>query len=316
MKKYVILFFISFLVASGFAQNQKNEPIFSGSYFGQKEPGNSPEVFIPELFNKYGYLHGRLVFAPGGKEVFWVITTSDKGENFDKRLFIKQKPDGTWSEPEESFLSIDRKENGPSYSIDGKRLYYQSRSPLNGDGKNKGIDIWYRERNDDEWSEPVNIGAPVNTSQDESQPFVTSDGSIFFCRNNEKTNAEDKGGSDIYFAEFKNGKYEEPICLGPEINSGYQETEPAFAPDGGYLLFISNRPGGYSRMMNLYVSFRKPEGGWTKAICLSKDLKIDNIWFPTITYDGKYLFFCGGYPTEHGYNNSNYYWVSINFFEN
>ena len=88
------------------------------------------------------------------------------------------------------------------------------------------------------------------------------------------------------------------------------------SPDGSYLLFISNRPGGYSRMMNLYVSFRTPAGGWTKAKCLSLDFKIDNIWFPTISYDGKYLFFCGGYATEHGYNNSNYYWVSTDVINN
>lgn len=315
MKRELFLCLLVSVFSFSRAQNISDKTKYMGDYFGQKLPGQTPVIFLPELFNQFNYLHGRLVFAPNGKEAFWVITTSDKGVNFDKRLIVNQNIDGTWSEPKESFFSIERRENGPCYSSDGNRLYYQSRAPLSGNGENKDIDIWYRERNGEGWSEPINIGGPINTTKDESQPWIINDGSIIFCRTNEKSGNNYFGGSDIYFSKFENGKYLEPIRLGSEINSEYQETEPTMAPDGSFLLFISNRPGGYSRMMNLYVSFRKPNDEWTNAISLSNYLKIDNIWFPTITYDGKYLFFCGGYPTEHGYNNSQYYWVNTDFIK-
>ncbi|MFH1195661.1 MAG: hypothetical protein V1720_08090 [bacterium] len=290
---------------------------YKGDYFGQKPPGNTPEIFLPEVFNQFGYLHGKLTFSPDGKEACWVITTSDKGVDIDKRFFIKQNNDGTWNKPVQSFLNIERRENGPSYSADGQRLYYQSRATLTGNGENKDIDIWFRERKGDGWSEPINIGTPVNTSKDESQPWIANDGSIFFCRENEKSGRTDLGGSDIYYSQFSNGKYSEPVCLGKEVNSEYHETELCVSPDGSYLLFISNRPGGYSRMMNLYICFKTPPSGWKEAICLSHELKIDNIWFPTITYDGKYLFFCGGYPEPNGggYSQSNYYWVSTGLID-
>lgn len=77
--------------------SQKEFPVLKGSYFGQKPPGTVPEIFMPEVFNMYKYLHGKLLFSPDGKEVFWVITTADKGVDINKRLFLKQKPDGTWT---------------------------------------------------------------------------------------------------------------------------------------------------------------------------------------------------------------------------
>lgn len=105
------------------------------------------------------------------------------------------------------------------------------------------------------------------------------------------------------------------MLLGPEINSEYQEANPVLAPDNSYLLFTSNRPGGFSKMMNLYVSFRTADEGWTKARCISHELKIDNVWFPSLSYDGKYFFFCGGYPEKSGYTRSRYYWVSTDLIE-
>ncbi|MFH1197297.1 MAG: hypothetical protein V1720_16480 [bacterium] len=300
-----------------YCQNHhKDFPILKGPYLGQKPPGTTPELFLPEVFNMYKYLHGKLVFAPDGKEVFWVITTREDGVDIFKRLFINQRSDETWIPPTESFFSESKKENGPTYSADGKRLYYQSRANLSNDGGSKDIDIWFRERAGDGWSAPYNIGLPVNTSEDESQPWISTDGSIYFCRDNKNEVTGKSGGSDIFYSKYIDGKYSEPVCLGSEINSEYAETEPTMSPDNSYLVFMSNRPGGFSRMMNLYVSFRTPNGGWTKAICLSHELKIENTWFPTLSYDGKFLFFCGGYPVAGGgYSNSNYYWVSTEMIE-
>lgn len=317
-RKFTILTFILLNVSMMFCQNiYKEFPVLKGPYFGQKPPDKTPELFLPEVFNKYKYLHGKLLFSPDGKEVFWVINTTDSNrEPVNKNLFIKQKNDGTWTQPEDSFFSTDQKENGPTYSADGNRLYYQSRATFNGRGGSKDIDIWFRERIGDKWSTPNNIGLPINTSEDESQPWIAKDSSIYFCRDNKNIVNGKSGGSDIYYSKFTNGKYLEPVVLGSEINSEFADTEPTIAPDNSYILFISNRPGGYSRMMNLYVSFKTLDGEWTEAICLSHLLKINNIWFPTLSYDGKYLFFCGGFPVQNdGYSNSDYYWVSTDMIE-
>jgi hypothetical protein len=170
------------------------------------------------------------------------------------------------------------------------------------------------------WGDPVPLGSPVNLSTtDESAPSLAADGTLFFSRQKSSGahGARGHGAAqiDIYYSESRNGAYTEPVRMGPAINSEYPEIDPVIAPDKSYLLFTSPRPDGYSRMMNLYVSFRTADGGWTPARSLSHTLKVDNIWFPSLSIDGAYLFFCGGYPTERGYTDSQYYWVSTKIID-
>ncbi len=269
----------------------------------EKKIDTIPQIYMPEYFNQFGYIHGRLAFSPDGDEAFWVITTSQ----LEKRLIITKLNDTTWSAPENSFLNVDFKETSPCYSPDGQRVYYQSRFNKEDESNLKDLDIFYHERTGNGWSEPTNIGLPVNTTADEGRPWIENNGTLWFTRNTESTK------SDIYFSEFENGKLTEPTKLPEIINSEFDDTEPVISPEGSYLLFISNRPNGYSHMMNLYICFRCENKKWTAPICLSNYLKIENIWFPSLTFDGKYLFFCGGYPSKSGYNNSNYYLIKTDF---
>lgn len=55
-------------------------------------------------------------------------------------------------------------EDGPRFSLDGKRLYYYSKRPDKLLGKQKKYgDIWYVTRTERGLGNPVNIGYPVNT---------------------------------------------------------------------------------------------------------------------------------------------------------
>ena len=318
VKQIFVLSLLLLKVSSvNFQADQKGFPLLKGPYFGQKPPIASPEIFCLKCSPCTNTCMGNSFSHPTAKRFSGSLQrlrltvrpwTRDCSSNKKRTAAGRLRCD--------SFFSIARKENGPCYSADGQRLYYQSRAPLSGNGKNKDIDIWYRERKGNGWSEAHPVGRPVNTAADESQPWVTGNGSIFFCRENETIVKGQAGGSDIYHSQYAAGSYTKPVLLGAEINSEFAETEPTMAPDNSYLLFISNRPGGFSRMMNLYVSFRTPAGGWTRARCLSHELRIENIWFPTLSYDGKYLFFCGGYPSPNdGYSDCHYYWLNTKLIQ-
>jgi hypothetical protein len=291
-------------------------PKLNGPYLGQKPPGLTPELFAPGILSRFSMLHGKIVFSPGGLEAFWSCNAAP----VQSRWTARQTPRGIWAAPEPSFFSIEYIENSMCYSADGKRLYFQSRRPLQGTGAPKDKDIWYREKTSEGWGDPVPLGPPVNTpTSDESAPFLAADGTLFFARQ-ESTAAHGAPGRgaaqiDIFCSDWRNDAYAEPVKMGPEINSEYPEIDPVVAPDKSYLLFSSARPDGYSRMMNLYVSFRTADGRWTPAQSLSHTLKIDNIWFPSLSADGAYLFFCGGYPTDKGYTDSQYYWVDAKIIE-
>lgn len=73
------------------------------------------------------------------------------------------------------------------------------------------------------------------------------------------------------------------------------------SPDESFLLFSSNRPlTGDTEDMHIYVSFRSADGTW------STPRRVSDIpgRFPSISPDGKYLFFCG--------EDGNVYWADAN----
>jgi Tol biopolymer transport system component len=60
--------------------------------------------------------------------------------------------------------------------------------------------------------------------------------------------------------------------------------------------------------MHLYTSFRSADGAWSAPRKLNDAMNFSgNARFPSISPDGKYLFFCG--------DDGNFYWVDIRVIE-
>jgi outer membrane protein OmpA-like peptidoglycan-associated protein len=70
----------------------------------------------------------------------------------------------------------------PWLSADGTTLYFIS-DMLNGFG---GTDIYCTYFINGEWSSPINLGAEINTSANEFLPYLSDDGSLFFCRDHKE----------------------------------------------------------------------------------------------------------------------------------
>lgn len=134
------------------------------------------------------------------------------------------------------------------------------------------------------WSEPVplNIAATLPVG---NQFSVTRDETIYFEVNNGQAD-------DIYRIGIQNGAYGEPENLGPGINSNdYEEYAPYLDPDEAYLIFASNRPGGFGGN-DLYISFRNPDGAWTQPLNMGSPINTENgDTLPCISPDGLYFFF-------------------------
>jgi Tol biopolymer transport system component len=92
--------------------------------------------------------------------------------------------------------------------------------------------------------------------------------------------------------ELENDQYTQPVRLSNQINSiDYQDTDPCVAPDESYLIFSSKRPGGYGQS-DLYISFKKQDGTWSKTKnmgYLVNSYAYD--WGPAVSPDGLFLFF-------------------------
>ena len=136
----------------------------------------------------------------------------------------------------------------PFISPDGKKFFMAS----NRNGGMGGIDIWVatREKDGDPWGEPVNVGAPVNSSSNDFCPTIARDGHTFLFVSN-RPGAGTCGGDDIYITRLRDdGTFEEPQNPGCAVNSAGNEagpfplTEPGSGP---VLYFSSSRAGGFSQ---------------------------------------------------------------------
>jgi Tol biopolymer transport system component len=259
-------------------------PTLNGPYLGQIRPGPAPEIFAPGILS-LGFHEHNIAISPDGTEIFFVAASSD----FSRYLIMTTKlKNGAWTMPETAPFSGGRNDGAPAFSPDGKRLYFSSRRPQTADGTPaEDFDIWYVERKGDSWTDPVNLGGPVNTSQNEVNPSLMSDGTIVFQR-------IEKLGTlhwDLFMSSPKSGTYGVPERLPAPVNSEANEAGPFIAADGSYLLFQSNRAGGYG-VMDLYVTYRTRNGGWSEPVNLGEKINSPfSDWGPVVSPDGKYIFF-------------------------
>lgn len=106
---------------------------------------------------------------------------------------------GRWSEPESLGPVINTKgtEMAPFIHPDGKTLYFSSDTHT-GMG---GYDLFVSRRNEQgEWSEPVNLGYPINTPGDEINFIVAADGHTALISSIREGGY---GGYDIYTFQLK-----------------------------------------------------------------------------------------------------------------
>ena len=118
--------------------------------------------------------------------------------------------------------------------------------------------------NESTWSEPVNLGPPVNTSAIEIMPALSRDGrSLYFVSDRQPGGF---GLTDIWVARRASvdSPWETPVNLGAVINSARPEVDPALSIDGRLLFFSSNRSVGEGAL-DVYVSHRRDPNddfGW------------------------------------------------------
>lgn len=255
----------------------------SGEYFGQEPPGKLPELFAPQIISTGGD-ELNAAFSPDGKEFFF---SQRRGYQFT--IFMMQiDEEGNWTGPVLAPFSGEFSEADPIFNSNGSRIYYCSTRPDSAEVVQRDFNTCFVERTDDGWSDPQFM--PYSTNDDELFISFTEDENAFYFHKRDSTIL------NIYFVEKNENGYSEAIKMGEEINSVYRDFDPMIAPDGSYLLFSSTRPGNLGRG-DLYISFRKDDGGWTDAINMGPEINSTGMdYCPSLSPDGKYLFFSSYRP--------------------
>ncbi len=284
-------------------RHNDNYPKIVRLHAGQNVPGMKPEVFSPGFISTPDRYELNSIFSNDGKEFYFVISASTPEEKEEGIYFyipmVTRWTEGTWTIPEKATFPNNDLAVDIAFSPDGTRLYYCSDKSIFPNAE--GLDIWYVERKDKTWSQPVNMGSPINSPKGETQPSFTNEGKIYFP--SARPGSE---GVDIYTSQLVNGAYTPPEKLGSAINTAYNEGNSFVAPDESYILFARwGMPESTHGGKGLYISFRDERGVWSQAKYVERSTGMCGS-LAALSPDGKYLFYsCGG----------DIYWVDSGIIE-
>jgi len=178
----------------------------------------------------------------GGGDI-WVAKRKNKDEN--------------WGNPVNLGPTINSSsmETYPNISADGLSLFFASTRP----GGYGSCDVYMVTRTtiDDDWSTPVNVGVPPNTSSFEGFPNISADGRVLFFYSNRSGGY---GGMDIYVTMRATvfDSWGQAVNLGPKINTRYYDISPSLSADGSTLYFAHNDISGWGGTWMIYETVISP----------------------------------------------------------
>ncbi|HLN19605.1 MAG TPA: OmpA family protein [Bacteroidales bacterium] len=112
----------------------------------------------------------------------------------------------SWSEPENlgNLINTEGDEMSPFIHFDGKTLFFSS----DGHRGMGGFDIFRTTMNEDStWAEPMNLGYPINTYNDETGLIISSDGAKAYF----SSVRDARNGKDIFYFELYESARPDPV---------------------------------------------------------------------------------------------------------
>ncbi|SDD41602.1 TolB family protein [Kordiimonas lacus] len=258
ISKLVILLSVS---VGGSAHAGDTAPVAEGPLLGQQPPGPEAEIFAPGIVNADNFESKEGMFA-GDMNSFYFVKGDKDGPY--RALVHLEKKGNQWHQS----VALEG-ETEPSFSPDGKTLYFQTK---------------YMERTGSGWTGLQSLGAPFA-----DLPIMrlsgASSGTYYFDTFSPELDIP------VRYSRRVGDQYEEPQELGPQFAVGIYNAHPFIAPDESYIIWDSRRDGGYGTS-DLYISFRQKDGAWGPAINMGDKINSEHAEnYPSVSPDGKYLFF-------------------------
>jgi len=134
-------------------------------------------------------------FSSDGKTLYFVRGTVTREGIKNQDIYYSQlSKDGYWGDPVSISSKINTPDREESVYIhpDNQTLYFSS----NGHIGMGGLDIYMcKKQPNGEWGNPINLGYPINTNNDENSLLVSPNGEIAYFASNRQGG---KGGLDLY----------------------------------------------------------------------------------------------------------------------
>jgi len=209
----------------------------------EKGEYDKPEALEKEI-NRPGFHTGNVAFSGDGKLMYFTRSKLD-GNDLESSILYYSKYDGEeWS---------------PAYPLDALNGEFLITHPVVGElfgdevlfftsdmeGGEGQLDLYYSTiQGEEDFSAPVNLGAVLNTPFDEVTPYYHN-GTLYFSSDGHPG----LGGYDIFSSTWDGVAWSEPINLGYNYNTTFDDMNISFDAEGinGYI--VSNRPDDEKRNM-------------------------------------------------------------------
>nr|WP_319397453.1 OmpA family protein [uncultured Carboxylicivirga sp.] len=215
------------------------------------------------------------VLVPRDTLAFRISDLQKNALNFREDFYTSEYVDSVWTIREAvTSINTDGNEGAQSLSADGNWMFFAACSRKDSKGS---CDLYFSKRTKNGWTEPVNLGAPVNTPFWESQPSFSSDGKTLYFVSSRPGGV---GKKDIWKASLlgykKDGSpyFGDVENLGDNVNTPADENSPFIHHDNQTLYFSSEGWPGMGKM-DLFLSRQNEMGEWTAPVNLGYPLNTE-----------------------------------------
>lgn len=212
--------------------------------------------------------------SPDGSELYF-ISDNPKTSNGGKDIYVTRiDAKGKWQEPENlgRLINTPYDEEGIFISPDGRYMYFSSM----GHNSMGGFDIFRSERSEvGNWSEPVNMGYPINSPDDELFYITDKTGRFGYYS---AIRQEGMGAKDIYKVIFLGAEKEmltatrDTLIAGPALSpkKGFFTLPVAMSLDTAYVISgVVRDTMGRDTTVVARISFINAESGVVEATAMS-----------------------------------------------
>jgi len=220
-----------------------------------------------------------------GNTLFFSRGRHDVGKRESVNVFVSRKVGRDWTMPTAADFNMQPYPTSAVKPKDAQMVYFASVRP---GGHGQGDIYFASAQPGGRWSKGGNLGPPVNSKYNESEPCPTSDGSTLYFTSDRPGGM---GGMDTWVSSKVDGKWGEPVNIGAPANSRHDDLQPFITADGKSLYFTRMNfalggkvEGGYHAA--ILRCDRRP-GGWSEP----KVVVSDWVGEPSVTADGTTLYF-------------------------
>ena len=244
----VLLFSSMREISKPSSRNAINTDLVLMQIFQSEFDGDSPQK---STLNQWG-LNSKekhscnVAYDPKNNDIYFTLCSTDDFSNIPCNIYVSHYNKGKWQRAKKIGGNVNLSGYSSTHPAIGHLpdsttiLYFSSDRP----GGLGGFDIWYSIiKKGDSPSEPVNLGAPVNTAGDEITPFYDDVNHKLYFSSDWHIGY---GGFDVLSSEGHRDNWQEPVNIGIPINSPANDLYFSINSgdtNNGYL--TSNRRGSY-----------------------------------------------------------------------